>query len=427
MDILNLDGGVLASGASINDILRNETSPSVWGPRRKSFRRADLRGLALESAMLCASNALGSLRRSDFTEADFSGANLKFARFVGLDLRRANFSDCDLRGASFTRCDLDEAIFDRVAMHRHTEGSTGHYPTMLSCSLRRARAHEADFTGAVLGAASAEGSIWRECEFDTANFGGNWDEAVMLGCDLHSARPGTESKDPSHSGCSFGVFIDAACNTRDLLLTKCPTVPQPLPDGFVLDPEDEPEVDLPDSDRFEREQEARSAAERQKAVAARAERREQAAGERRKRQEAVRAAWEQEQGALAAEARKRQLDEHYEQERTDAVAAAARPALTCSFVDPPATHDGQPFRMRVAFSQPLSTGYADVRDRGFSVSGGRITGACRVDRRSDLWQLTVAPAGDACVVLTATPVLRAAGNKQLEVATSATIPHAVAE
>ena len=44
--------------------------------------------------------------------------------------------------------------------------------------------------------------------------------------------------------------------------------------------------------------------------------------------------------------------------------------------------DGSFYRKRITFNRPLATGYATVRDQGFSVSGGRVTGARRVDRRS---------------------------------------------
>ncbi len=47
----------------------------------------------------------------------------------------------------------------------------------------------------------------------------------------------------------------------------------------------------------------------------------------------------------------------------------------------------------------LSTSYVTVRDHAMTVGGGTVTGARRVDGRSDLWELTVAPSGTEEVTL----------------------------
>ena len=76
---------------------------------------------------------------------------------------------------------------------------------------------------------------------------------------------------------------------------------------------------------------------------------------------------------------------------TDAVASAAEP-LTASFSGMPAEHAGRgSFRFRVAFSDGIETSSKAVRDMSFRVSGGDVTGASRVDRRRDLWKITVEP------------------------------------
>ena len=80
-------------------------------------------------------------------------------------------------------------------------------------------------------------------------------------------------------------------------------------------------------------------------------------------------------------------------------------ALTASFVDMPAEHDGESaFRLRIAFSEPLSwMNGRRLRENVVAVAGGRATAAGRVDRRRDLWHLTVEPdsLADVTVALSA--------------------------
>ena len=71
---------------------------------------------------------------------------------------------------------------------------------------------------------------------------------------------------------------------------------------------------------------------------------------------------------------------------------AAPAALTASFVQAPAEHDGETaFKLRVAFSEGISIGFRTFRDQSLSVSGGSVKNAKRVDRRKDLWEVTVKP------------------------------------
>ena len=84
---------------------------------------------------------------------------------------------------------------------------------------------------------------------------------------------------------------------------------------------------------------------------------------------------------------------------TDAVAAAPEP-LTASFEGLPAEHAGQgSFSFRVAFSEGISISYKTVRDASFRVTGGDVTQASRVDRRRDLWKITVEPNSDGAVTV----------------------------
>ena len=84
---------------------------------------------------------------------------------------------------------------------------------------------------------------------------------------------------------------------------------------------------------------------------------------------------------------------------TDVVAAAPE-LLTASFEDVPSEHDGETaFRFRVAFSEPIKITLPALRDDAFTVTGGRVTGVGRVDRRNDLFQIKVEPAGDGDVTI----------------------------
>ena len=77
------------------------------------------------------------------------------------------------------------------------------------------------------------------------------------------------------------------------------------------------------------------------------------------------------------------------------------PALTASFEGLPEAHDGEEgFHFRVAFSEEIGIGFRSMRDDSFTVDGGEVTGARRVDRRHDLWRITVEPDGEGDVTVT---------------------------
>ena len=80
------------------------------------------------------------------------------------------------------------------------------------------------------------------------------------------------------------------------------------------------------------------------------------------------------------------------------------PPLTASFEGIPETHDGQSaFRFRVAFSEPIAISFRSLREDAFQVAGGRVTRGTRVDRRKDLFRITVEPdgAGEVAISLPA--------------------------
>ena len=75
--------------------------------------------------------------------------------------------------------------------------------------------------------------------------------------------------------------------------------------------------------------------------------------------------------------------------------------LTASFKNLPATHDGSSeITFQVEFSEDVGISYAVLRDDGFAVTQGDVTGARRVNGRNDLWQITVEPDGRDDVTIT---------------------------
>ena len=87
--------------------------------------------------------------------------------------------------------------------------------------------------------------------------------------------------------------------------------------------------------------------------------------------------------------------------------AAAAPAvepLTASFEGMPGEHDGAgAFTFRVAFSENIGISNRSLREDAFAVTGGRVTRGRRVDRRRDLFEVTVRPdsAGGVTIALPA--------------------------
>ena len=76
-----------------------------------------------------------------------------------------------------------------------------------------------------------------------------------------------------------------------------------------------------------------------------------------------------------------------------APATTAEP-LTAEFRGLPSEHDGRTaFRFRIEFSEDVAVSAAAMRDHALTVSGGRVTGAARVNGQADLWSITVTPSG----------------------------------
>ena len=74
--------------------------------------------------------------------------------------------------------------------------------------------------------------------------------------------------------------------------------------------------------------------------------------------------------------------------------------LTASFEDVPEAHDGESaFTVHLALSEPVANAEADLRDHALEVTGGTVEAVGRVDGRSDLWSVTLVPAGTGAVTV----------------------------
>ncbi len=111
---------------------------------------------------------------------------------------------------------------------------------------------------------------------------------------------------------------------------------------------------------------------------------------------------------------------------------AAEGPLTASWPVVPNAHSGagSTITLRLQFSEAIVTGFRVLRDEAFSVTGGAVTGARRVDGRSDLWEIRVEPSGSGPVTVhlpattgacNGTGAICAAGGLKLSAAASAEI------
>ena len=100
-------------------------------------------------------------------------------------------------------------------------------------------------------------------------------------------------------------------------------------------------------------------------------------------------------------------DESVTSPATAAVSAAPTP-LTAQFLDTPSSHDGQTaftFELRFSEEPEPDFSYKTLRDHAFTVTGGVVTGARRLDPPGNIrWEITVRPDsdGDVTVALPAT-------------------------
>ena len=85
---------------------------------------------------------------------------------------------------------------------------------------------------------------------------------------------------------------------------------------------------------------------------------------------------------------------------TSAVAAEPTP-LTAEFLDTPESHDGQAaFTLELRFSEEFELSYKTLRDHAFTVTGGEVTGARRLEKPGNIrWEISVSSDGDGNVTI----------------------------
>ena len=94
-------------------------------------------------------------------------------------------------------------------------------------------------------------------------------------------------------------------------------------------------------------------------------------------------------------------DETLTSAATTAVAAVPLPQLTAVIENAAASHDGESvFTFELRFSEEFGLSYKTLRDHAFTVNGGRVTKAQRLEQGSDIgWRITVRPDGNGDVTI----------------------------
>ena len=84
-----------------------------------------------------------------------------------------------------------------------------------------------------------------------------------------------------------------------------------------------------------------------------------------------------------------------------ATAAVTLPPLTASAHGVPASHDGSAaFTFELRFSEEMPLSYKTLRDHAFTVTGGEVVKARRLERGKNVrWEITVRPDGDGTVTI----------------------------
>ena len=88
---------------------------------------------------------------------------------------------------------------------------------------------------------------------------------------------------------------------------------------------------------------------------------------------------------------------------TTAVLARSAPvdALTASFANMPADHNGENFTFQLTFSENVDAGYARIRNHALTVTGATIDNASRITQGSNQgWNVEVNPTGNGAVTIT---------------------------
>ena len=94
-------------------------------------------------------------------------------------------------------------------------------------------------------------------------------------------------------------------------------------------------------------------------------------------------------------------DETLTSAATDAVDGAPSTPLTALIENAAASHDGESvFTFELRFSEEFGISYKTLRDHAFTVTGGRVTKAQRLEQGSDIgWRITLRPDGNGDVTI----------------------------
>ena len=81
--------------------------------------------------------------------------------------------------------------------------------------------------------------------------------------------------------------------------------------------------------------------------------------------------------------------------------AAAPSPLTATIHDKPDSHDGQSvFTFELRFSENLGISYKTLRDHAFTVTGGEVTNARRLERGKNIrWEISVSPSSSDAITV----------------------------
>ena len=90
-----------------------------------------------------------------------------------------------------------------------------------------------------------------------------------------------------------------------------------------------------------------------------------------------------------------------EESLTSAATAAVKPPLTATVHDAPASHDGENvFTFELRFSESPSGGYVTLQDHAFTVTGGGVTQARRLERLANVrWEISMDSTSNAKVTV----------------------------
>ena len=94
-------------------------------------------------------------------------------------------------------------------------------------------------------------------------------------------------------------------------------------------------------------------------------------------------------------------DETLTSAATDAVDGAPSTPLTALIENAAASHDGESvFTFELRFSEEFGISYKTLRDHAFTVTGGTVKKAQRLDQGSNIsWRITVRPNGNGAVTI----------------------------